>query len=92
MLVGLLMIVAPGAVFLLTLPLSQRLKPGLGKLYRIVGGLVVFLGGGTSLYFASYTGDQGGIAAFLFQIVVILVYVVFSLSLVLVNWFLNARD
>ena len=91
MLIGLLMIVLPGAVFVLTLPLSQRLKPGIGLAYRILGGLVVFLGSGTSLYFALYSGDQGGIAAYLFQIAVIVVYVALSLILIVVNWFLRNR-
>jgi hypothetical protein len=91
MLIGLLMILAPGAVFILSLPFSGRLKPGLCKAYRIFGGLVVFLGGGTSFYLASYTGDQGGIAAFFFQIAVILVYAVLSISLVILNWYLGVR-
>lgn len=92
MLTGLLMLLAPAAVFVVTLPLSGRLKPGLRKAYRILGGLVVFIGSGISVYLASYTGDQGGIAAFFFQMAVILVYAVFSLSLVMLNWILRARE
>jgi len=92
MLIGLLMILVPCAVFVLTLPLSRRLKPGLRKAYLILGGIVVFLGGGVSIYFASYTGDQGGIAAFYFQILVILVYASLTLSLVVINWALSTRD
>lgn len=91
MLVGLLMIIAPSAVFILTLPFSRRLNPSLRAVYRFVGGIVVFLGSGISIYFAAYTGDQGGIAAFLFQIAVISVYAVLSISLVILNWFLSAR-
>jgi len=92
MLIGLLMILAPGAVFVLTLPFSRRLKPGLRKAYLVLGGIVVFLGGGVSIYLASYTGDQGGIAAFYFQILVILLYAALSLSLVIMNWILRARE
>jgi len=92
MLIGLLMILVPCAVFVLTLPLSRRLKPGLRKAYLILGGIVVFLGGGVSIYFASYTGDQGGIAAFYFQILVILAYATLSLSVVIINWILRARE
>jgi hypothetical protein len=92
MLIGLLMILVPVVVYVLAIPLSGRLKPGLRKTYRIIGGIVVFLGGGTSIYFASSTGDQGGIAAFYFQILVILVYAAFSLSVVIVNWILRARE
>jgi len=45
MLIGLLMILVPGAVFVLTLPLSRYLRPAVRKAYRIIGGLIVFLGG-----------------------------------------------
>ena len=91
MLNGLLMILAPGAVYVLTLPLSGRLMPSLRKAYRIVGGLVVFLGSGISFYLAWYTGEQGGIAAYFFQKAVILVYTAFSILLVILNWFLRTR-
>ena len=91
MLIGLLMILVPGAVYILTLPLSGRLIPSLRKAYRIVGGLIVFLGSGISFYLAWYTGEQGGIAAYFFQQAVILVYVAFSILLIILNWFLCAR-
>jgi hypothetical protein len=52
---------------------------------------VVFLGSGISIYFAMYTGDQGGIGAFFFQISVILVYVALSISLVILNWHLGTK-
>ena len=92
MLIGLLMILVPLVVYVITIPLSRRLNPGLRKTYRVIGGIVVFLGSGVSIYFAAYTGDQGGIAAFYFQILVILVYAAFSLSVVIVNWILRARE
>jgi len=91
MLIGLLMLLMPVVVFLLTLPYSSRLKPGLRAVYRYVGAIVVFLGGGISLYFAFYAGDQGGIAAYFFQIAVILVYVAFSISVVILNWALRSK-
>lgn len=92
MLIGLLMILVPVVIYVLSIPLSRRLKPGLRKTYLVVGGMVVFLGGGISIYFASYTGDQGGIAAFYFQILVILAYAALTLSIVIVNWILRARE
>jgi hypothetical protein len=58
-------------------------------LYRLVGGIIVIAGSAFSLYLAAYTGDQGGIGAYFFQIAVILVYLVFSLSLVILNWLSN---
>jgi len=92
MLIGLLMILVPVAVFIVSLPFSRRLKPGLRKAYRIAGGLVVILGGGYSYYLASYTGDQGGIAAYFFQITVILVYLALSFLLVILNWLAEIKD
>jgi hypothetical protein len=47
--------------------------------------MIVLAGSATSFYFAAYTGDQGGVAAFFFQMGVILVYVLFSVVLVTVN-------
>lgn len=91
MLIGLLMILVPGAVYILTLPLSGRLIPSLRIAYRIVGGLVVFLGSGISFYLAWYAGEQGGIAAYFFQKAVIQVYTAFSIFLVILNWVLCAR-
>jgi len=92
MLIGLLMILVPVVVFVLTVPLSKRLNPGLRKAYLVLGAITVFVGGAVSIYFASFTGDQGGIAAFYFQILVILVYAGLSLSIVIINWILRARE
>ncbi len=92
MLAGVLMVLAPILVYIVSLPFSRRLRPVLRRTYRIVGGFVVFLGGGMSLYLASYTGDQGGIAAFFFQSTVILVYVAFSITVAVLNWFIAVRD
>lgn len=72
--IGFLMLIGPVIVFVLSIPISSRLTSGLQRFYLIFGGIVVFIGSGTSFYFASYTGDQGGIAAYFFQIAVILVY------------------
>ncbi|MGI9233164.1 MAG: hypothetical protein ACR2RD_05985 [Woeseiaceae bacterium] len=81
------MLLVPGMIFLLTLPVSSRLRPGLRAAYRFIGGFVVFVGSGISLYLASYTGDQGGIAAFFFQIAVILVYATVTIVIVVLNQF-----
>lgn len=86
------MLVVPIVIFLATIPVSRRMKPRLCLLYRVAGGIVVFAGSATSLYFAAYTGDQGGIAAYFFQIAVILVYALFSVILVTTNWLLQQRD
>jgi len=92
MLIGLLMLLGPVVIFMITLPCSKWLRPNLRKVYLIVGGLLVFLGSGTSYYFAAYTGDQGGIAAYFFQMVVIAAYLLLSVPLASLNWFLLLRN
>ncbi|MEZ5590570.1 MAG: hypothetical protein R3F53_07640 [Gammaproteobacteria bacterium] len=88
MLIGLLMLFVPPVIYLATYPVSKRFTPLLRNLYRIVGGIIVLGGSVTSYYFAAYTGDQGGIAAYFFQIAVIFTYVLFSATLVILNWLL----
>ena len=73
MIIGLLMLLVPCAVFLATLPVSRKLKPQLHMLYRFVGGVIVIGGSAFSIYLAMYSGDQGGIGAYFFQIAVIIV-------------------
>lgn len=92
MIIGLLMLLVPIVIYLATFLSSSRLKPGLCKLYRIVGGFIVFAGSATSFYFAAYTGDQGGIAAYYFQLTVILVYALFSVVLVIANWSMGKSE
>lgn len=74
--IAILMLTGPAAVYLVTLRRSGRLAPVLRTIYRLLGGLVVFGGSGISLYFAMYTGEQGGIAAYFFQLGVISAYLV----------------
>ena len=91
MIVGLLMVFFPIIIYLITLPLSRGLKPRLRKFYRILGGILVFFGSGTSLYLAAYTGDQGGIAAYFFQMTIITIYVVFLIVMVSLNRLLQMK-
>ena len=64
---------------------------------RCEGGVLVFwpsgnpVGGGISVYFASYMGDQGRIAAYFFQILVIGVYAALSITLVILDWLLDPQ-
>ena len=92
MLIGMSMLLAPIIIFLATYPLSRKLSPRLRLLYRIVGAAVVLAGSGTSYYLAAYTGDQGGIGAFFFQVGVILVYGLFSAVLVIANRAVGKED
>jgi len=92
MIIGLLMLLVPIVIYMATLAIVHRLRPGLCQLYRIMGGVIVFGGSAISFYFAAYSGDQGGITAFYFQIVVILVYIFVSVALLTVNWFFQKRE
>lgn len=92
MLVGLMLLLVPAVVFVISIPFSNRLQPTLRKVYRIFGGLIVFLGSGFSLYLASYTGDQGGIAAYFFQIAVILLYAALAVFLIILNWLISNHE
>jgi hypothetical protein len=88
-LIGLLLLFLPMVFYLVSIPFTRKLKPGLRKLYLIAGGIIVFAGSACSVYFAGYTGDQGGIAAFYFQLLVILLYVSFSVFVIAANWVLS---
>jgi len=65
--IGLLLLLLPAVVFLLTIPVSRRLQPALCRWYRVLGGVVFFAGSGVAVYFAGYSGDQGGISALFFN-------------------------
>ena len=86
------MLLVPIAIYMATFSIVRRLRPGLCNLYRIIGGVIVFGGSAISFNFAAYSGDQGGITAFYFQIVVILVYIFVSVALLTVNWLFQKRD
>lgn len=92
MIIGLLLLLLPVALYLATFRSAGRLAPRLCWLYRIVAGLMVFGGGAASLYFAAYTGDQGGITAFFLQLTVIFLYAFFSALLLIANWLLRNRS
>lgn len=89
MLIAVLMLLFPIVIYLATVVPARRLIPGLRKLYRIIGAVIVVAGGATSYYFAAYSGDQGGIAAFYFQLLVIAVYVLFAVGVLIANVLLN---
>ena len=91
MIMGLLLLLIPIIVFFATLPASRKLNPRLRLLYRLVGGSIVFVGSISSLYLAAYTEDQGAIGALFFQIAVIVVYLLFSVFLLALHWFLYRR-
>jgi len=45
-----------------------------------------------AIYFAAYTGDQGGITAFYFQIAVIVVYLLFLNIFLAATWLIHKRE
>ena len=63
----------------------RKWKPRVRYLHQIIGGIIVFGGGSISIYFAGYTGEQGGIVAFYFQMIVIVVYILFLALLLAVS-------
>ncbi|WP_417616079.1 hypothetical protein [Oceanisphaera sp.] len=85
MLIALLLLLAPVVFFLFSLPVSGRLRPSLRLIYRLLGGMLVFIGSAASLYFAAYSGDQGGITAFYLQIAVIMAYALLSLLVIIIH-------
>jgi hypothetical protein len=80
------------AIYLASLPLSARLNARLCWSYRVIGGIVVFAGSATSIYLVGHSGDQGGIAAYFFQMAVIAAYVLLLIFVVALNWFLGSRN
>jgi hypothetical protein len=86
------MLLGPLVAFLVTLPFSGKLRPGLRWTYLLAGGFVVICGPAISLYFAMYSGDQGGIAAFFMQAFVIAVYVVLCVVTVAIELSLRFRN
>jgi hypothetical protein len=92
MIPGFLMLIAPVVIFLVTLPAAKRLRPPLRWLYRLAGGGVVLGGSAFSFYLSAYTGDQGGIGAYFFQIAVIGVYLLFSVFIATFHLFAIRND
>ena len=87
MLIGALLLFLPSVIFLISIPMSLKLIIKLRRIYLIIGSAIVFSGSGLSLYFAAYTGDQGGVTALFLQLLVIFIYMFFSLSICIFNWF-----
>jgi len=85
MVIALLMLFGPLLVYLVSLPFTGRLGRRLRTVYRLIGGLWVVGGSGVSCYFAAYSGDQGGIAAFFMQLTVITVYLVLCVIVLVLN-------
>ena len=92
MFIGITLLLLPAVLFVSTLPLTWRLKPNLRKLYWLVGGITTFFGSSISLYLAMYTGDQGGVTAFYFQIFVVCFYGFFVIFITIINWILKIKE
>lgn len=79
-------------LYVLSLTWRRRLTGRLRLFYLILGAIIVLGGSSVSLYFAMYSGEQGGIAAFLFQLFVIATYLIFVIAVVLYQAIKNRRD
>jgi len=86
MTITLLIITLPSIVYLISFPFSGTLKRSLCVVYRITAGVIVLGGSATSLYLAVFTGEQGGVGAYLLQLLVITVYVFFSVLIIVIHW------
>lgn len=89
MFIGLLLLLLPVVVYIATFSLSCRLKQKLCILYRVGAGIIAMAGTSFSVYLAAYSGDQGGIAAYFFQLAVIGFYALFSVTLLVINYLLK---
>jgi len=87
MIIALLILLLPSVVYIASYPASRWLEPKVRNAYRVLSGIIVFCGSSFSFYLAAYNGDQGGVGAYLFQLLVISSYVVLSLSLIAFNIF-----
>ncbi len=90
--IGILLLLFPAALYAVSLLWLHRLTGKLRLMYLTLGAIIVFGGSFVSFYFAMYTGDQGGIAAFLFQLFVITTYLIFVVAVVLFQAIKNRRD
>lgn len=80
------------AVYIGTFSLSGRLRPVLCVLYRVTGVIVAIGGGGFSFYLAAYSGDQGGIAAYFFQLAVIAFYILLAVLVVVAHYVMQPHS
>jgi len=87
MIIALIILLLPSVIYIATYPASRWLEPKVRKAYRVLSGIIVFCGSFFSLYLAAYGGDQGGVGAYLFQLIVNCSYLVLSLSLIAFNIF-----
>lgn len=90
--VGIILLIFPLVLYVLSLTWRRRLTGRLRLFYLILGAIIVLGGSSVSLYFAMYSGEQGGIAAFLFQLFVIATYLIFVIAVVLYQAIKNRRD
>lgn len=90
--VGIGLLLCPCVVFLVSLFWRHRLTGKIRLLYIFLGAFIVFGGSSVSFYFAMYTGEQGGIAAFFFQLFVVATYLVFAIAVILFQAIHNRRD
>jgi hypothetical protein len=85
MIFGLLLLLLPVLVFLVSIPFSKHALKQCRTLYLSVGALIVFAGSCFSLYLAAYTGDQGGIGAFFSQLLVVTSYLLWLIACFIFN-------
>lgn len=83
MIYGIGLILLPIVLFLASFPLWRKLPTTLKKFYGWTCAVALIGGGFTTIYIASYSGEQGGITAFFFQLGVIFIYLALTAGVLL---------
>jgi hypothetical protein len=84
--IALMLLLAPAVAYLASLPFTRRLSPLLRRTYRLLGAVIALGGPAVTVYLTMYGGDQGGIAAYFFQLGVIAAFILLSAQTVAIYW------
>lgn len=92
MLTATLVLLAPMALYLASLPLSGRLPAVPRTAYRLAGAGLVFPAAAAAIYCAGYSGEQGGVAALFIQLAALAGLVLLMVGVGVMQWVLRRRD
>jgi len=86
MIITLLVLVLTCVVFLISLPYSVKLKRSLCAAYRITASIIVLGGSTISIFLTTFTIAQEKADAYIFQLLVTAVYILFSVFIIAMHW------
>lgn len=87
-----LILLAPVVLYLLSLPLSVRLPAVLRTVYRLAGAGLVFPAAAAAVYFAGYSGEQGGVPAYFVQLAALISLILLMAAIGLAHWVKRRRQ